>query len=162
MKKETEQKRMEEVTPAPPAAIVGKVEHDDHDKDALEMCDNDGNTPLMAAIGSGSIDCVRSIVNAVKCGWEEHLQSSNLSPQLDPQISPKEFKLEDGDLELHVPLGRQLFSFQNTDGLSPLQCSALLSNPTILLYLLQSVSIKFGRLLLLTETRDGNNIMHCA
>ena len=69
---------------------------------------------------------------------------------------------EHGDLELHVPLGRQLFSFQNNDGLSPLQCSALLSNPTILLYLLQSVSIKFGRLLLLTETRDGNNIMHCA
>ena len=28
---------------------------------------------------------------------------------------------------LHVPLGRQLFSFQNNDGLSPLQCSALLS-----------------------------------
>ena len=159
MKKEPEEKRME-VTPASAGSIdSGKVEsvektrrktrrtmhNEQQDKDALEMCDNDGNTPLMAAIGSGSIDCVRLILNVVKC--EEHLQSSKLSHD---------------DENFDSSLARQFFSFQNNDGLSPLQCSALLSNPIILLYLLQSVSMKFGRLLLLTETRDGNNVMHCA
>ena len=60
-------------------------------------------------------------------------------------------------------LAKQLIEYQNNDGLTPLQCSALLPDATIMkLLLAASVKCNCSSFIVGSITKEENNILHCS
>tara|TARA_B100000795_G_scaffold248684_1_gene215679 strand:- start:743 stop:2176 length:1434 start_codon:yes stop_codon:yes gene_type:complete len=157
----------------------------------LEMQDNEGCTPLMLAIGSNDSSAVQIILDTIiNCDQletplnnvvtEESLvkeligietvETTTTPPLLLPPLNnvvTEESSVKDLigiETTTQFPLlAKQLIEYQNNDGLTPLQCSALLPDATIMkLLLAASVKCNCSSFIVGSITKEENNILHCS
>ena len=159
-----------------------------NESSVLGLQDNDGYTPLMLAIGSNDFMAVDVILRAVVRidRWNYAKKKIHpppppppppplLLPPLLPPLQPLEPlqslpSLEDtigipaDTLSSQYPmLTEQLIRYQNNDGLTPLQISALLSDSTIMKSILDaSIQCNVSRYILSSLTKEENNVLHCS
>ena len=141
----------------------------------LEMQDSEGCTPLMLAIGSNDPVAVRIILGAVmaldakKLEKEKGLPTMNIledDVKQNPSVEDLTGIETASAATAATPfpsLAKQLIEYQNKDGLSPLQCSALLPDAVVIRILLDaSVSCQVSQYVVSSMTKEENNILHCS
>jgi ankyrin repeat protein len=151
----------------------------------LELQDHEGCTPLMLAIGSNdsiAVDMVLKAVVLLDCQNlkrqkekdnenAENAENVENAENAENDTTPIQVMMDDNGIPLdassssppYLHLTNQLMKYQNNDGLSPLQISALLPTANIINILLEASKVcNCSQYITSSMTKEENNILHCS